>query len=204
MAQASLSGGDKGKHRMNKFTFLLAVAALGLAGCVMAPAPYAYQQPGYAPAPMSDHFVPPPEFIEGGAPVYYDAEPGVAFYPIFLDAPGSCFCVVPMRYFNGMWLGVGGAVLYRGHFPFHHAPPDRREYWNRSGGVVNGHAPVHGRIEHEGGAMRPVPPAESMHARPPVPVVPQQARPPEHERTREHGREGERKCSKEDHDEHKC
>ena len=204
-----------------KISLLPAVAALTLAGCVIAPAPVAYQAQRYeqAPAPAYDQYVPPPEYIEGGAPVYYDTEPGVAFYPIFLDVPGSCFCIVPMRFYNGVWLGIGGTVLYRGHFALHHAPQDRRDFWIRSGGVVNGYAPVHGRIEHEGGAMRPVPPVESIHARPSLPPQQQQnwqqqGRQPEHEQVRErdqyrehepareheheregeheHGREGER------------
>ena len=96
-----------------------------------------------------------------------------------------------MRYYNGVWLGVGGTVLYRGHFAYHHAPPDRRESWVRTGGVVNGHVPIHGRIEHEGGIIRPAPPPDSIHARPMPPPSQQQnwqqqSRQPEHEQVRGH------------------
>jgi len=126
----------------------------------------AYRQqpaPEYSGPVMVDHGVPPIEYVEGGAPVYYETEPGVAFYPIYLDAPGSCFCIVPMRYVGGAWLGVGGVVLYRGHFPYHHALPQHREVWLRSGGEFGGHRPVFGRIERNGNVLRPLPPPGSIH-----------------------------------------
>ena len=150
--------------RKNQFSVLCLVSILG--GCVVAPAPVVYRQPGpaYSGPVMVDHGVPPIEYVEGGVPVYYETEPGVAFYPIFLDAPGSCFCIVPMRYVGGVWLGVGGAVLYRGQFPFHHAPPQHREVWLRSGGEIGGHRPMPGRIERDGNVMRALPPPGSMHA----------------------------------------
>jgi hypothetical protein len=149
--------------RTKIFSVLCLASILG--GCVVAPAPV-YRQPGptYSGPVMVDHGVPPIEYVEGGAPVYYETEPGVAFYPIFLDAPGSCFCIVPMRYAGGVWLGVGGAVLYRGHFPYHHAPPQHREIWLRSGGEIGGHRPMPGRIEREGNVMRALPPPGSIHA----------------------------------------
>ena len=133
---------------------------------IIEPAPIGIA-PTYAPMPepyplaSGDDFVPPQEFIEGGAPVYYDAEPGVAFYPMFLGYPGSCFCIMPVRYYDGAWLGVGGAVVHRGNFPFHHAGAMHRDVWNRSGGVMNGHAPMHGHFT--GG--RAVPPPDSLHSR---------------------------------------
>ena len=149
--------------RKNIFSVLCIASVVG--GCVVTPAPVVYRQPGpaYSGPMMVDHGVPPIEYVEGGAPVYYETEPGVAFYPVFLDAPGSCFCIVPMRYVGGVWLGVGGVVLYRGHFPFHHAPPQHREIWLRSGGVVGGHRPMPGRIERDGNVMRALPPPGSVH-----------------------------------------
>jgi len=146
---------------MRKSLFLVSCLAATLGGCVVASGPVAYRQQGPV---FVDHGVPPIEYVEGGAPIYYETEPGVAFYPIFLDAPGSCFCIVPMRYVGGVWLGVGGAVLYRGHFPFHHAPPQHREIWLRGGGVIGGHHPMPGRIERDGNAMRALPPPGSVHA----------------------------------------
>ena len=82
---------------MKKFALLPVAAALTLAGCVIEPAPMSYRQPIYAQAPSYDQYVPPPEYIEGGAPVYYDAEPGVAFTRFSLmhlaAAFASCRCV---------------------------------------------------------------------------------------------------------------
>ena len=135
--------------------------AVILGGCVVA------TRPAVVPATtmgFEEQYAPPLEFVVGGAPIYYDMEPGVAYYPIFLDAPGSCFCIVPMRYVNGVWLGVGGVVLYRGGFRFHHPSQYHRDVWLRSGGVINGYVPVRGNVERVGNAVRPVPPPGSVHA----------------------------------------
>ena len=149
-----------------KTSFLCVVPmAMILGGCVVTPRPMAVAQPS-ASAGMGfeDQYSPPLEYVEGGAPVFYDAEPGVAYYPILLDTPGSCFCIVPMRYVNGVWLGVGGVVLYRGYFRFHYPTQHHRDVWVRSGGVVNGYAPMRGSVERVGNVLRPVPPPGSIHA----------------------------------------
>lgn len=149
------------------------------AGCVVAPRPMqpmpgpypgAYPSaypPGYPPGYSSaypDAYVPPPEYVVDG-PVYYDTYPGVAFYPIFIDAPGSCFCVMPMRYYGGAWLSVTGSVIYRGFFPFRRVEPVHRSYWQQHGGIVNGMRPSRGAFESQGARIVPLPPAGSIHHR---------------------------------------
>ncbi len=140
--------------------------AVILGGCVVTPGPTVVPQPTSAPVGMGfeDQYSPPLEYVEGGAPIFYDTEPGVAYYPILLDTPGSCFCIVPMRYVNGVWLGVGGVVLYRGYFRFHYPTQHHRDVWVRSGGVINGYAPMRGSVERVGNVVRPVPPPGSIHA----------------------------------------
>lgn len=134
------------------------LAAGILAGCVLPP-PY----PGDSMGAMEDAALPPVEYVVGGAPVYYAVEPGVAYYPIFLDTPGSCHCVVPMRYAGGVWFGLGGVILHRGYLPLRHPAPHQREIWLRSGGVWQGHAPLHGSFGYQGSRPYSVPPPGSLH-----------------------------------------
>lgn len=160
---------------MNRGAFGIALAVLALSACVVVPPAGGVRQPAYY-EPTQGYSAPPMEFVEGGAPVYYDSEPGIPFYPIFLDTPGSCFCIVPMRYYNGVWLGLGGVVLHRGHFTFHTPSHHHREVWGRSGGAFNGMRPTRGRVEQVGNEMRPIPPQGSVHAQhftpPPAPATP--------------------------------
>jgi hypothetical protein len=152
---------------MNRCLAVMTVAlCLAASGCVVESAgPYGTYDPyrtsgaaypaegGYLPPPppgadwAPSYYVPPGEYIEGGAPVYYGSEPGVAYYPMFLDFPGSCFCIMPVRYDAGIWWAPGGVIVYRGMFPFHHARREHLEEWRRSEGVFGGHAPARGRLE---------------------------------------------------------
>ena len=120
-----------------------------LAGCVVAPAPgYPPAQPQAMPPAYptaaypaaGEEWVPPQEYVVGGAPVYYDVDPGVAYYPMYLNTPGSCNCVVPMRYANGVWLGLGGVVLHRGNLSLARPAPYHYDAWTRSGGVWRGYS----------------------------------------------------------------
>lgn len=161
---------------MNRFLFAaLPVLLLMTAGCVVpprqaqqmpAPYPSAYPAayPAIYPSAYPDEYVPPPEYVVDG-PLYYDTYPGVPFYPIFIDTPGSCFCVMPMRYYGGVWLGVTGVVVHRGFFPYRRVEPVHRSYWQQQGGVVNGMRPSRGVFEHRGDRMVPMPPAGSTHHR---------------------------------------
>ena len=157
---------------MNRFLFAtLPVLLLMTTGCVVAPrqpAPYPSVYPAtypsaYPPA-YADEYVPPPEYVVDG-PLYYDTYPGIPFYPIFIDTPGSCFCVMPMRYYGGVWLGVTGVVIHRGFFPYRRVEPVHRSYWQQQGGVVNGMRPSRGAFESRDGRMHPLPPAGSIHFR---------------------------------------
>jgi Double zinc ribbon len=74
---------------------------------------------------------PPPEFMEG-EPIFVASEPNVAYYPIFVDFPGSCNCIMPVRYVNGIWYTVGNKPIYRGTFAFHHAQPSVHNDWIRA------------------------------------------------------------------------
>ena len=157
---------------MNRFLFAtLPVLLLMTAGCEVAPrqpAPYPSAYPATYPAAYppayADEYVPPPEYVVDG-PLYYDTYPGVPFYPIFIDTPGSCFCVMPMRYYGGVWLGVTGVVIHRGFFPYRRVEPVHRSYWQQQGGVVNGMRPSRGAFEHRGERMVPMPPVGSTHHR---------------------------------------
>ena len=178
---------------MNRFLFAtLPVLLLMTTGCVVAPrqpAPYPSVYPAtypsaYPPA-YADEYVPPPEYVVDG-PLYYDTYPGVPFYPIFIDTPGSCYCVMPMRYSGGVWLGVTGVVIHRGFFPYRRVEPVHRSHWHQHGGVVNGMRPSRGAFEHRGERMVPTPPAGSTHHRAleqrhtnrPLPAAPATVTPP--------------------------
>ena len=141
-----------------KAALLVLVATLLGAGCVIAPEPYATYGP-------YDDYSPPQEYL-ADAPVYYAAHPGVAFYPLFINAPGSCFCVVPMRFYGGVWYGVDGVVLHRGHFAY--TPAARIESrhisaWRNSGGVVHGMQPARGTVQTIGGKPVVRPPEGTLH-----------------------------------------
>ena len=125
------------------------------------------QQQSYQPPPhqiVIDEYIPPPEYVIDG-PLYYDAYPGVAFYPIFIDYPGSCFCIMPMRFAGGVWLGLDGLVLYRGMFPYHRAEESHLFAWRERGGRFNGMAPTRGTFDNHGGHITAAPPEGSLHAR---------------------------------------
>lgn len=145
-----------------------------LTGCVVAPTPgYPPAQPQAMPPAYpsaaypaaGEEWVPPQEYVVGGAPVYYDVDPGVAYYPMYLNTPGSCNCVVPMRYANGVWLGLGGVVLHRGNLSLARPAPYQYDAWTRSGGVWRGYTPVPGRWEYRSGRPYAVPPAGGIHYR---------------------------------------
>lgn len=156
---------------MKRFLFsALPVVVLLTTGCVVAPR-QAQQMPSYPsnypsayPNAYPDEYVPPPEYVVDG-PLYYDTYPGVPFYPIFIDTPGSCYCVMPMRYSGGVWWGVTGTVIYRGFFPYRRVEPVHRSYWQQQGGVVNGMRPSRGVFENRDGRLHPIPPAGSIHFR---------------------------------------
>lgn len=186
---------------MNRSQWLtLPLLLLMTAGCVVAPgpsqpipAPYPSTYPSTYPSayPLAyptaypNEYVPPLEYVVDG-PVYYDTYPSVPFYPIFIDTPGSCFCVMPMRYVGGVWFSVTGAVIYRGFFPFRRIEPVHRTYWLQNGGVVNGMRPSRGAFEPWGDRMVPAPPPGSLHHRAmeqqrvnrPVPAAPAAVPPP--------------------------
>ncbi len=147
---------------MNKSIIAAAIASGFLTACV-APPMYVNQPVQYEAA--QDEYIPPVEYVVD-APVYYDSLPGIAFYPMFIDAPGSCHCVVPMRFYRGAWLNVNGEVIHRGHFPY--VPASRigarhLEAWRHSEGIIRGMRPMHGSFQMVGGHARPVPPAGSIH-----------------------------------------
>jgi len=143
--------------------FLL-MSLLILGGCAELQSPYAQE------GQVSYGYIPPTEYIVD-APVYYDDHPGVAFYPLYIDAPGSCFCVMPMRYVDGAWYGVGGREIYRGYFVYHRPPEIQIDQWRAGGGVINGKRPVFGSIVNSNGQWRPNPPMGSIHDRAPTGLV---------------------------------
>ena len=136
-----------------------------LTGCASAPSiglsPATSNQIAQAPL-VQEEYVPPQEYIVD-APLYYDNQPGVAFYPIYIDTPGSCFCVMPMRYFGGVWLGVTGELIYRGFFPYRIAESHHRTVYLQRTLVVNGFSPHRGRFESVGGRVVVLPPVGTMH-----------------------------------------
>jgi len=139
------------------------VIAVILGGCAvavrpMAPRPVVVQT---ASAVDEDDGAPPPEYIvESEQPVFYDVEPGVAFYPVFFGYPGSCFCYMPVRYVGGVWFGPGHREIYRGHFAEHRGGPAHLNAWRSSGGHFGGHAAVRGHMERgPGGRVHVTPPA---------------------------------------------
>lgn len=138
-------------------------AAFLAAGCVVDSGPMGVRptvvEPGW------DHGAPPREYIQGGVPLYYNVEPGVAYYPLFVDFPGSCHCIMPVRYYAGTWYAPGNIVIYRGHFPYHHPREEQRRAWQQSHGMYQGQQAFHGRFDtgpdHR---LRPMPPMNSIHA----------------------------------------
>jgi hypothetical protein len=149
---------------MNKAITALSalLAALIVTSCVVRPAPVRYVETASPLYADEDEYVPPAEYIVDG-PVYFDTMPGVTFYPMFIDLPGSCYCVVAVRFYRGVWLGVDNRVIHRGHFAFRPAPPQHRAEWHRHGGVVHGMRPIRGTFEHHGGRLRPMPPSDTRH-----------------------------------------
>lgn len=137
-----------------------------LGGCAVVPAgPAVYQQRTAQPTFVAeDDGAPPAEYIVEGEPVYYPAEPGVAFYPVFLGYPGSCFCIMPVRFVGGVWYAPGRVVVHHGSFTFHRPGPAHLGAWRGNHGAFGGHAAVRGRIERgPGGRVRAIPPA-GVHA----------------------------------------
>jgi len=151
---------------MTKTITAALLASFLATGCVVTPRPVVIRSvppPSPYTAPVvEEEYVPPQEYVVD-APVFYDTMPGVAFYPIFINTPGSCFCVLPMRFYRGAWVGIDGAVIHRGHFPFRHAEPHYLTEWRSHGGVVNGMRPLRGTFEYHGGKLRPMPPANTIH-----------------------------------------
>ncbi len=145
---------------------LLAVGVAALSGCAVVPA--GSRQVVVRPAPAAvpaavveeDEGAPPAEYIVENEPVYYESEPGIAFYPVFVDFPGSCFCIMPVRFVGGVWYAPGHVMVHQGHWGFHRPGPNHLNAWRSAGGHYGGHAPVHGRFERgPGGRMHAVPPA---------------------------------------------
>ncbi len=123
---------------MKQFAALGALSfATLLTGCVVAPMD---MDPRGAPM-LSGDIAPPLDYVVGGAPVYYPAEPNYAYYPMYLDFPGSCFCVMPVRYTNGLWITLGGNVVHRGPFNYRPAPFEKRQMWEHRGGEMMGQRP---------------------------------------------------------------
>ena len=147
---------------IQQLIFLMTFLILG--GCAELQSPYGHE------GQVFYDFIPPNEYIVD-APVYYDDHPGVAFYPLYIDAPGSCFCVMPMRYVDGAWYGVGGREIYRGYFVYHRPPEVQIDRWRAGGGVINGKRPVFGSIVQSNGQWRPNPPMGTIHDRVPTGLV---------------------------------
>ncbi len=123
---------------------------------------------------VEDGGAPPAEYVVEGAPVYYEAEPGVAFYPMFLDFPGSCFCIMPVRFYGGVWYAPGRVVVHSGHWAFHRPQPHHLHAWRSGGGHFRGHAPMRGHLERgPGGRMRAVAPQQRAPAKAPPKKCPQ-------------------------------
>ena len=147
---------------MNKSIIAAVIASGFLTACVVTPMDVTRPVPYVA---VQDEYIPPAEFVIG-SPVYYESLPGVAFYPMFIDTPGSCHCVVPMRFYRNNWLSVDGEVIYRGRFPYIPASriePRHLDVWRHSEGIVHGMHPVRGSFLIDGGHVRPMPPAGSIH-----------------------------------------
>lgn len=157
---------------------MAAIAAFVLGGCapvVVAPpssAPMpAYQQPAPAPA-MAEQFAvpeeegaPPVEFMAEQQPIFYDQQPGVAFWPVFFGMPGSCLCIMPVYLEGGVFYGPGAVVvMQREAFVYYRPGPAHLHSWHESRGTWHGHAGVRGTMERgPGGRMHVVAPA-GVHA----------------------------------------
>lgn len=140
--------------------FAMSSMAFLVMGCVVDPSMMG--RPTYVEQPGWDDGVPPGEYIQGGAPLYYSSEPGVAYYPVYVDFPGSCHCIMPVRYYEGVWYAPGNVYVYRGHFPFHHPAEEPRRVWLQNRGVFQGQPAYRGRLEQGADRrMRPVPPTDS-------------------------------------------
>lgn len=163
--------------------YISTVVALLTAGLLLAacgPVVVRPVQPQASPSPtvtVEDEGAPPAEYIVEGAPVYYEAEPGIAFYPMFVDFPGSCFCIMPVRFYGGVWYAPGRVVVHSGHWTFHRPGPTHLHAWRGNGGHFRGHAPIRGHIERgPSGRMRAVAPPGIHHR----PSAVQQHRPQPH------------------------
>ena len=146
-----------------KKTVISAIIASGFLGaCVEIPV---VVEPPVRYVAVQSEYIPPAEYVVG-APLYYESQPGVAFYPMFIGTPGSCYCVVPMRFYRNVWLGVDGGVIYRGHFPYVAASRIEHrhlEAWHHDEGAFRGMRPMHGSFQMVDGHARPMPPQGSMH-----------------------------------------
>ncbi|MDP1689690.1 MAG: hypothetical protein Q8L52_00565 [bacterium] len=156
---------------------LIAGTLAVLSGCVARPM-VVRQVPVYQPAPPSqpiaveDDGAPPAEYVIVSEVVYYDIEPGVAFWPVFFGYPGSCYCYMPARFVGGVWWGPGRHEIHRGHFAQHRGEAHHLNAWRQNGGTFRGHTAVRGHIERG----RAVPPAG--HAKPTPHVAPPRHTPP--------------------------
>ncbi|MCR4333730.1 MAG: hypothetical protein NUV60_01775 [Patescibacteria group bacterium] len=90
---------------MKKRLFVLLITAgIILSGCVVVPTGPrpTIVRPAYTVI-VEDGGAPPAKYIvEGERPIFYNIEPGIAFYPVFFGFPGSCFCYMPVRYVGGI------------------------------------------------------------------------------------------------------
>lgn len=148
---------------MKKIQILSALifGAAVLSGCAVVPA----GPPGViASVAVEDDGAPPAEYIVEGEPVYYESEPGVAFYPMFVDFPGSCFCITPVRFYGGAWYAPGRVMVHNGNWAFHRPGSGHLNAWRGNRGAYGGHAAVRGSMQRgPGGRMHAVPPA-GIHA----------------------------------------
>lgn len=153
---------------LSRARLLIAGLSAVLAGCVATVGPVV--RPAPAPVVVEevpvDEAAPPAEYVVDGAPVYYAVEPGVAYYPVFIEDAFLCapvaFCVLPVRFYGGAWYAPGGVIVHRGYWAFHHPGPAHRRAlgaWREHRGVFRGHAAEFGRMHRDAqGHVRPVPP----------------------------------------------
>ncbi|MDI9336245.1 MAG: hypothetical protein QM520_04365 [Gammaproteobacteria bacterium] len=73
--------------------------------------------------------IPPIEYVVGGAPIYFEDQLATPYYPLYINTPGSCHCVVPVRYFRGSWYSYQGLLVHSGRMPLYIPPPVVVERW---------------------------------------------------------------------------
>ena len=134
------------------------------------PAPSVVEEEDGLPQGYASYYTP---YVVDG-PVYYD---GLAYYPFYFGFPGSCFCVIPVRYIGGVWYSPGNVFVHGGHFSRFYAPSYHIQNWRNNGRSYGGHVPGGPRFApHSGGRnFLPAPQIAPRVAPPNVgnPVAPQ-------------------------------